>query len=920
MRVSQEAFDLIVSEEVTSKSHYEAKLRHTEWPGASSGVTVGIGYDLGQTDREKIREDWRGRVSESMLSSMLSASGVTGRSARSLAAELKAGIDVPWDVAVAVHRECVLPRWEAIVEKALPNTEKLSPDCFGALVSLTFNRGASFDKEGDRYREMRAIKAHMAAGAFDKIPAEIRSMKRIWQGQGVDGLLRRRDAEANMFQHGLSAPAPTLRPAVSEPADRARAGEGMMATGAGLLRRAREHIGERYVFGARPPKDDPQWKGPWDCAEFVSWLVYQEAGILYGCVNDNVEPSEADAYTGGWRTDVERRGIRVSVEKAAATVGGIVLRYPRDGATGHIALCDGKGGTVEAHSTKRGLIQNTVQGRRWDTGVFVPGITYDTVSDMPSVRPPEVIYFRNAPNMDRAIIIEIQKALASKGFSPGEIDGDFGPQTEAAVLDFQLSEGLLADGEVGPDTAAELGISLTPAKQPEPGTQPEPGAQPEPKPSPRPGPEPKPIQGFPIPIPPIGIGTMNPFIFIAARVFPEILKAVVGDKAGTITGVLTKVITDVTHANTPEEARDKLNADPEAVAKLQLELATIANDYELARRKAELDLIKEQNEQEIKRQQTQLEALKVRYEEDAKKREADFQGFRAGLEDTKDARASLRAMAAIAGADKWLLRAPPILSYMVTIGFFLVLAFLLLFGIAPWAKEPDAAQQVVYIVIGALTAALATVVNFWLGSSQSSQRKDAATERQAIHNTEFLEKSAKQNAEVLEKSAKQTEAQTKAFQSTIATVIEKRAGGAATKASNAIERCVDIVLKHETDPDLKKLPPDKAREIYRTKYWNVLRCDDLPAGVDLVVFDFGAEAGPAEAAAALQRVVGAEADSSVGPATIAATKAGSPSDIVMRLSQLRRESKRGSSEGIGRINEVEIAAQQMVAAASAVAV
>jgi len=249
-----------------------------------------------------------------------------------------------------------------------------------------------------------------------------------------------------------------------------------------------------------------------------------------------------------------------------------------------------------------------------------------------------------------------------------------------------------------------------------------------------------------------------------------------------------------------------------------------------------------------------------------------------------------------------------------------VLTFLLIWVIAPLAQEPDAAQQVVYIVIGALTAALATVVNFWLGSSQSSQRKDAATERQAMHNTEFLERSAKQNAEVLEKNAKQAEAQTKAFQSTIATVIEKRAGVAATKASNAIEQCVDIVLKHETDPDLKKLPPDQAREIYRTKYWNVLRCDDLPAGVDLVVFDFGAEAGPAEAAAALQRVVGAEADSSVGPATIAATKAGSPSDIVMRLSQLRRESKRGSSEGIGRINEGEIAAQQMVAASSAVAV
>lgn len=447
----------------------------------------------------------------------------------------------------------------------------------------------------------------------------------------------------------------------------------------------------------------------------------------------------------------------------------------------------------------------------------------------------------------------------------------------------------------------------------------QPVPQPTPKPSP-PGPKPKPIEDFPIPIPPIGIGAMNPFVLIAARVFPEILKAVVGDKAGTITGALTKVITDVTQTKTPEEARDKLNADPEAVAKLQLELAKIANDYELARRKAELDLIKEQNEQEIKRQQTQLEALRVRYEEDAKKREADFQAFRAGLDDTKDARASLRAMTAMAGADKWVLRAPPILSYIVAVGFFAVLTFLLIWGIAPLAQEPDAAQQVVYIVIGALTAALATVVNFWLGSSQSSQRKDAASERQAIHNTEFLEKSAKQNAEVLEKSAKQAEAQTKAFQSTIATVIERKAGVAATKASNAIERCVDIVLKHETDPDLKKLPPDQAREIYRTKYWNVLRCDDLPAGVDLVVFDFGAEAGPAAAAAALQRVVGAEADGSVGPATIAATKAGSPSNIVMRLSQLRREIKRGSSDGMSRINEVEIAAQQMTAAASAVAV
>ena len=99
-------------------------------------------------------------------------------------------------------------------------------------------------------------------------------------------------------------------------------------TGAGLLRRAREHIDEKYV-NVLVPKDDPNWKGPWDCAEFMSWLVYQEARILYGCEDDKAKPSKAEAYTGAWQKDVERLGIRVSVDTAVATVGGIVLRIRR---------------------------------------------------------------------------------------------------------------------------------------------------------------------------------------------------------------------------------------------------------------------------------------------------------------------------------------------------------------------------------------------------------------------------------------------------------------------------------------------------------------------------------------------------------------------------------------------------------------
>lgn len=231
-------------------------------------------------------------------------------------------------------------------------------------------------------------------------------------------------------------------------------------TGDRILEVARLHVGEKYVFGVAVPKDNANWKGPWDCAEFVSWAVFQAAGRLYGCEKDSAHPATANAFTGFWDRDSRGLGEIISLERAARTPGAAVLRLQQPGATGHIVISDGAGGTVEAHSPGDGVIHSKLAGRRWDTGILVPGVLYTQSAEV-ALEPPKTAIFRlQLPLMTGAKVREIQEALAKKGFDPGTTDGEFGPHTHSAVVAFQLSSGMLADGEVGLATAKALGVEL----------------------------------------------------------------------------------------------------------------------------------------------------------------------------------------------------------------------------------------------------------------------------------------------------------------------------------------------------------------------------------------------------------------------------------------------------------------------------
>jgi Putative peptidoglycan binding domain len=64
------------------------------------------------------------------------------------------------------------------------------------------------------------------------------------------------------------------------------------------------------------------------------------------------------------------------------------------------------------------------------------------------------------PGDTGAQVKTLQRALATLGYSPGKVDGDYGPSTQAAVEKFQASAGIKADGIVGPETLKALQTAL----------------------------------------------------------------------------------------------------------------------------------------------------------------------------------------------------------------------------------------------------------------------------------------------------------------------------------------------------------------------------------------------------------------------------------------------------------------------------
>ena len=151
-----------------------------------------------------------------------------------------------------------------------------------------------------------------------------------------------------------------------------------MPTADDMVKLAMQHTGEKYDLGADVPLDDANWTGPWDCAEFASWLVFQMTGTVMGCTNNAAPLKKVEPFSGAWAHDAEAlpAAQHVDLDLAGTVRGAVLVRKPRPGKIGHVAISRGDNTTIEAMDTLHGVAVGKVAGRKWDFCIKVPGLTY----------------------------------------------------------------------------------------------------------------------------------------------------------------------------------------------------------------------------------------------------------------------------------------------------------------------------------------------------------------------------------------------------------------------------------------------------------------------------------------------------------------------------------------------------------------
>jgi len=126
--------------------------------------------------------------------------------------------------------------------------------------------------------------------------------------------------------------------------------------------------------------------------------------------------------------------------------------------------------------------------------------------------------------------------------------------------------------------------------------------------------------------------------------------------------------------------------------------------------------------------------------------------------------------------------------------------------------------------------------------------------------------------------------------------------------------------RESNEAEMRALTPELVEPLYKKRFWDAVRADELKSGVDYLVFDFAVNAGPGRSAKILQTAVGVPADGGIGPVTLAAVNQFEPEELIEKFSQGKEDFYRSLNTfetfgkgWLNRVAAVKVKASSMLA-------
>ena len=198
--ISRKSIDLIIQHEIGGRAVYDKKYNKPTWAGGQSGLTIGIGFDIGYCTEKELFATWKD-LNLNYLNALKRFCGIKGEVVKTMMKGEILNVRIPYNIAYEVFVKVSIPRYFQMTKLIYPQLETLNEDTQGALVSMVYNRGTNL--EGDSRVEMKAIVDLVAKQDYHGIAEEIEKSKRLWENKGMDGLVIRREAEADLVRDSI---------------------------------------------------------------------------------------------------------------------------------------------------------------------------------------------------------------------------------------------------------------------------------------------------------------------------------------------------------------------------------------------------------------------------------------------------------------------------------------------------------------------------------------------------------------------------------------------------------------------------------------------------------------------------------------------------------------------------------------------